>query len=218
MNIRILLADDHEVMRDGLRSLLNSQPGMEVIAEAASGREAVELAVKKKPDVIIMDINMPNLSGIEATRQIVASVPKVKVIGLSMYSDKRFVVQLLKAGATGFLPKSSPFNEVVSAIKAVVANHTYVSPQIASNLIEDYVERVSTNDTSVFSVLTPREREVLQLIAEGCPTKKIASHLHISVKTVDTHRRQIMDKLDLHSIAELTKYAIQEGLTSARPK
>jgi DNA-binding NarL/FixJ family response regulator len=190
---------------------------MKVIAEAVNGREAVEMAQQTSPDVIIMDINMPDLSGIEATRQVIATLPKVKVIALSIYSETRFVANMLKAGASGFLPKDCPFEELVQAINAVVANHTYLSPSIASAVIEDYVAKISSTDSSAFSVLTAREREVLQLIAEGWSTKSIASHLHVSVKTVETHRRQIMDKLNLRSIAELTKYAIQEGLTSPRP-
>lgn len=218
MSIKILLVDDHKIMRDGLRSLLEAQPGMQVIAEAVNGREAVQFAQDKRPDVVIMDIDMPDLGGIEATRQICAAVPEVKVIGLSIHSEKHYVVNMLQAGASGFLSKDCPFDELAHAINTVVANHTYLAPEIADVMIEDYVREVPLVESSAFSVLTPREREVLQLIAEGWPTKRIASHLNISVKTADTHRRQIMDKLNLRSIADLTKYAVQEGLTSARPK
>jgi DNA-binding NarL/FixJ family response regulator len=218
VSIKILLVDDHKIMRDGLRSLLKSQPGMQVIAEAVNGREAVRLALDKRPDVVIMDIDMPDLGGIETTRQMCAALPEVKVIGLSIHSEKHYVVNMLRAGASGFLSKDCPFDELAQAINTVVANRTYLSPGIAEAMIEDYMTGVPLTESSAFSVLTPREREVLQLIAEGRSTKEIASHLNVSVKTVDTHRRQIMDKLKLHSIADLTKYAIQEGLTSARPK
>lgn len=217
MSIRILLADDHKIMRDGLRSLLEKQPGMEVVGEAVNGREAVQLAQRSKPDVVIMDINMPVLRGVEATRQIVAALPEVKVIALSVHSEISRVVAILQAGASGFLPKDSPFEELAHAINTVVGNHTYLSPGIADTVIGDYLEHISSTESSAFSVLTPREREILQLIAEGWTTKKIASHLHVSVKTVDTHKRHIMAKLNLFSIAELTKYAIQEGLTSHQP-
>ena len=218
MSIKILLVDDHKIMREGLRSLLENQPGMQVIAEAVSGREAMRLALDKRPDVVIMDIDMPDLGGIEATRQICAAFPEVKVIGLSIHSEKHYVVNMLRSGASGFLSKDCPFDELAQAIKTVVANRTYLSPGISEVMIDDYMRGIPLNESSAFSVLTPREREVLQLIAEGWTTKEIASQLNVSAKTVDTHRRQIMDKLKLHSIADLTKYAIQEGLTSAKPK
>jgi DNA-binding NarL/FixJ family response regulator len=217
LSIRILLADDHKIMRDGLRSLLEKQPGMEVVGEAVNGREAVQLAQRSKPDVVIMDINMPVLSGVEATRQIITALPEVKVIALSVHSEISIVVTILQAGASGFLPKDCPFEELAHAINTVVGKHTYLSPGIADTVIADYLEHIPSTKSSAFSVLTPREREILQLIAEGWPTKKIASHLHISIKTVDTHKRRIMAKLNLFSIAELTKYAIQEGLTSHQP-
>jgi two-component system response regulator NreC len=218
VSIKILLVDDHKIMRDGLRSLLDSQPGMQVIAEAVSGREAMRLALDKRPDVVIMDIDMPDLGGIEATRQMCAALPEVKVIGLSIHSEKHYVVNMLRAGASGFLSKDCPFDELAQAIKAVVSNHTYLSSGISEVMIDDYMRGIPLNESSAFSVLTPREREVLQLIAEGWTTKEMASQLNVSAKTVDTHRRQIMDKLKLRSIADLTKYAVQEGLTSARPK
>jgi two-component system response regulator NreC len=218
VGIKILLVDDHKIMREGLRSLLENQPGMQVIAEAVNGREAVRLARDKRPDVVIMDIDMPDLGGIEATRQMCAALPEVKVIGLSIHSEKHYVVNMLRSGASGFLSKDCPFDELAQAIKTVVANRTYLSPGISEVMIDDYMRGIPLNESSAFSVLTPREREVLQLIAEGWTTKEIASQLNVSAKTVDTHRRQIMDKLKLHSIADLTKYAIQEGLTSARPK
>jgi len=201
-------------MREGLCSLLEKQQDMEVIAEAANGRRAVQLALEKRPDIVIMDISMPELNGIEATRQILAELSETRVIALSMHSDKRFVVEMFQAGAAGFLLKDCAYQELALAIRTVAANQTYLSPEIAGLMIEDYVNRFPAPTSSPSSVLTAREREILQLVAEGWPTKKIAAHLYVSVKTVETHRRQIMKKLDLYSIADLTKYAIREGLTS----
>ena len=214
MSIRIILADDHKIVREGLRALIEKQPNMEVIAEAQNGRTAVELVQKLLPEVVIMDVVMPDLNGIEATRQIVAKAPGVKVIALSMHSDRRFVVEMLKAGASGYLLKDCAFEELVNAIRAVVVNRTYLSPKIADNMIKDFVRLFPKTELSVFSVLTPRQRQVLQLLSEGKTTRQIATHLQVSVKTVETYRQQIMDKLNIHSIAELTKYAIREGLTS----
>jgi DNA-binding NarL/FixJ family response regulator len=214
MSIKILIADDHKIVRDGLRSLLEKHDDMEVVAEAENGRTAVELARKLSTDVVVMDISMPDLNGIEATRQIISARPEVKVIALSMHSDRRFVIGMFQAGVSGFLLKDCAFEELASAILAVTANQKYLSPLAAGVMIEDYLQRLPPEDDSASSVLTRREREVLQLLAEGWSTKKIASHLHVSVKTVETHRRRIMAKLKVHSIAELTKYAIREGLTS----
>jgi DNA-binding NarL/FixJ family response regulator len=214
MSIRILLADDHKIIRDGLRSLLEKEPDLEVIAEAGDGTTTVKLARKLKPEVVIMDITMPDLNGIEATRQIMAELPNVKVIALSMHSDRRFVVGMLKAGASGYLLKDCAFDELIHTVHTVVKNRTYLSPRITNIVVDDYLRQVSTTNSSVISVLTAREREVLQLLAEGKTTRQIADHLYLSVKTIETHRRQIMDKLDIHSIAELTKYALREGLTS----
>ncbi len=217
MSTKVLLADDHKIMRDGLHALLDAQPEIEVVAEAENGRKAVQLALEKKPDVIIMDISMPDLNGIEATQQIVSTLPDVKIIALSMHSDKRFVVGMFRAGASGYLLKDCASQELTHAISVVVDNQTYLSPEIAGVMIEDYMNRFPSNDTSVSTVLSAREREVLQLISEGWPTKQIASHLYVSIKTVETHRRQIMKKLDIHSVADLTKYAIREGITSIEP-
>ncbi len=213
MTIRILLADDHKIMRAGLCSLLDRQPEMEVVAEAENGRQAVQLAVEHRPDVVIMDVSMPELNGIEATRQIIAAVPETRIIALSMYSDKRFVVGMLQAGAAGFLLKDCASQDLARAINAVAAGKNYLSPEIAGVMIEDYVHRFTVADATT-QVLTAREREVLQLIAEGWATREIAARLYVSVKTVETHRRKIMKKLDIHSVADLTKYAIREGLTS----
>jgi len=212
--IRILIADDHKIMRQGLLSLLEKQPNMEVVAEAENGRKAVQLALEKRPDIIIMDISMPDLNGIEATRQVLAELSETRVIALSMHSDKRFVVEMFQAGASGFLLKDCAYQELALAINTVAAHQTYLSPEVASVMIEDYVNRFPVATSSPSSILTGREREVLQLVAEGWATKKIAEHLYVSVKTVETHRRQIMKKLEIFSIADLTKYAIREGLTS----
>ena len=214
MSTRILLADDHKIVREGLRALIEKQPGMEVVAEAENGRTAVELVKKLLPDVVIMDVAMPDLNAIEATRQILTQTPEAKVIALSMHSDRRFVVEMLRAGASGYLLKDCAFEELIHAIRAVVINRTYLSPKIADIVIKDFVRLFPKTEFSVFSVLTPRQRQVLQLLSEGKTTKEIATHLQVSVKTIETYRQQIMDKLDIHSIAELTKYAIREGLTT----
>jgi DNA-binding NarL/FixJ family response regulator len=228
--MKVLLADDHRIVREGLRSLLETQPDLQVVAEASDGRQAVEMARQLSPDVVVMDVAMPQLNGIEATRQISAEEPAMKVVALSMHSDRRFVSEALKAGASGYVLKDGAFDELISAIRAVVADRVYLSPRVAGVVVEDYVRRLPTRGhdgaqqpgdddstsarRSVFDALTPREREVLQLMAEGYATKEVAHRLHVSVKTVETHRRQIMEKLDLHSVAELTKYAIREGLTA----
>jgi len=207
------LADDHKIMRDGLRSLLEKQPGIKVIAEAEDGRTTVDLAIKLKPDMVIMDVTMPDMNGIEATFRIIENAPKIKVIALSMHSDKQFIIEMLNAGASGYLLKDSAFSELVNAIHAVMTNRSYLSPDIAHIMIEEYKHILSKEKLSVFSILTPREREVLQLIAEGKTTKEIAYTLKVSTKTIETYRQQIMDKLDIHTIAGLTKHAVREGLT-----
>ena len=214
MSIKILLADDHKIIRDGLRSLIEKCPEMEVVGEADNGRMTIQLARELEPDVVIMDISMPDLNGIDATHQIIADVPGIKVIALSMHSDKRFVVGMFKAGASGYLLKDCAFNELVQAIDIVLSGQTFLSPKIATVMIKNYVPQFSTGDASAFSVLTTREREVLQLLAEGKSTQQIASELYISVKTVETHRQKIMAKLDIHNLADLIKFAIREGLTS----
>jgi DNA-binding NarL/FixJ family response regulator len=213
MGIRILLVDDHQMIRDGLRHLLKLQKDMDVLAEAEDGRSAVQLAGKLKPDVVILDVAMPDLNGIEAARQIRSLYPEVRIVALSMHSDRRFIAEMLKAGATGYLLKDSAFEELAQAVRTVAAGRTYLSPQITGSIVEDYVQRLPNGRDSVASILTPREREVLQLLAEGQSTKQIAGRLHVSVKTIETHRRQLMEKLNLHSVAELTKFAIREGLT-----
>ncbi len=214
MNIKILLADDHKIIREGLRALIEKQSDMEVAAEAQDGLETVKLARKLSPDIVIMDIGMPGINGIDATRQIVAEDNNIKVIALSMHSDRRFVLQMLKAGASGYLLKDSAFEELVIAIHTIMKKQPYLSPKVTDVVVKEYLHNLSKNESTAFSILTVREREVLQLIAEGKSTKQIASILNISVKTIETHRQQVMEKVGVHSIAELTKYAIREGLTS----
>ncbi len=214
MSIRIVLADDHKIVREGLFTLIGNQIGMEVIAEAEDGRTAVQLVNDLVPDVVIMDVAMPGLNGMEATRQIVSKSSGSKVIALSMHSDRRFVVKMLQAGAHGYLLKDCAFEELIIAIRSVSENKMYLSPRISDILVKDYVRLFPEAEVSHLSTLTPREREVLQLLSEGKSTRQIASDLRVSVKTVETFRQQIMDKLDIHTVAELTKYAIREGLTS----
>jgi len=210
MKIKVIIVDDHQMVREGLRSLLVGEKDMEVIAEAGDGWEGVRLAEKLAPDVVIMDIAMPELNGIEATRQILARTTGVRVMVLSMHSDKRFVERTLKAGASGYLLKDCAFEELVRAIRTVMAGQIYLSPGIASLVVREYLE----NGLDSPPVLSAREREVLQLITEGKSTREISLLLHISIKTVETHRQQIMKKLHLRTVAELTKYAIREGLTT----
>ncbi len=213
MTTRVLLADDHNMIRQGLRALIEKEGGISVIAEAEDGRKAVELAAKLQPSVVVMDVGMPNMNGIEATRRIVETDDEIKVLALSMHSDKRFVKEMFAAGASGYLLKDSAFNELALAIRMLAEGRTYLSPGVTDAVIQDFVERQEEQEVSVFSLLTARQREVLQLTAEGLSTKDIAAQLRISVKTVETHRQRIMAKLDVHSIAELTKYAVREGLT-----
>lgn len=213
MSTKILLAEDHAIVREGLHSLLENQPEMEIVGQAEDGRAAVELVRELLPDIVIMDITMPNLNGVEATRHIVSEFPKVKVIALSIHSNKRFVTDMLGAGATGYVLKECMFDELVQAIQAVASGGSYLSSRITGVVIDDYVKHLATTLSSPFSTLTGREREVLQLVAEGKSTKQIALDLHVSTKTIEANRRQIMEKLDVHSIAELTKYAVREGLT-----
>ena len=213
MGIKILIADDHKIVREAITSLLDNEVGMSVVAEADNGRIAVQLASQLRPDVVVMDIAMPNLNGIEATRQIIRELPQTKVLMLSEQSDRRCVCEALRAGASGFVPKRCDFAELVTAIRNLSANHTYLSSEITAVVVDSYIHRRSDQDNSAYSVLTNREREVLQLIAEGMSTKRIARELHLSAKTIEWHRSQLMKKVHLTSIAELVKYAITEGLT-----
>jgi DNA-binding NarL/FixJ family response regulator len=213
MRIRVLLADDHQMVREGLRTLLEQQDGIQVVGEATNGWQAVELARSLTPHVVVMDVSMPGLNGIDATRQIVNEIPTTKVVALSVHSDKRFVIEMLKMGASGYLLKTSAFDELVMAITAVAAGQVYLSPLIAGYVVDAYRhQETEVTHGGVFHQLTPREREIVQLLAEGKSTKEIAAQLHISQKTVDVHRQNTMEKLHFHSLADLIKYAIKEGL------
>lgn len=214
MTIRMVLADDHALFRQSLKSMLERQKDFIVVGEARNGREVVELAEKEKPDIVLMDIGMPDLNGIEATKRIVGKNGTVKVIALSMHGDGQFVSRMLKAGASGYLLKDSIFEDLVSAIRSVIEGKGFLSPEIANVVIDDYVRKSGNEKRSQNNMLTTREKEVLQLLAEGNTSKQIATTLNISIKTVENHRSQISQKLDIHSIAELTKYAIRNGLTS----
>jgi len=213
MNFKVLLADDHKIVRDGFRTLLAKNAEIRVVGEAENGRTTVQLTKKLKPDIVIMDVAMPDLNGIEATRQIISECPDVKVIAVSMHSDRRFVSEMLKAGASAYLSKDYAFDELETAIRTVISNKIYLSPDISGVLVDNYVRQTPNPDSSAFSLLSQREREVVQLLAEGKTAKEIADELNVSVKTVETHRTNIMGKLNIHRLAELTKYAIREGLT-----
>lgn len=214
METRILIADSHRIVREGICSLLDNEDDIEIVGQADDGRIAIQLAQELRPDVIIMDTSMPSLNGIEATRKIVHESPGVKVIALSSHSDRRSVCEMLKAGASGYLPKTCAFEELLCAIRNVVLDRNYLSSQISTLVVNEYVRHTVNQGESAYSVLTEREREVLQLIAEGRSTKEIARELHVSPKTIEWHRSQLMKKLHIESIADLVKYAISEGLTS----
>lgn len=215
MGIRIILADDHKLFREGLRMLIEEQSDIEVIAEAEDGRNTVQLVRELSPDVVIMDITMQNLNGIESTRQIITHFPGTKVICLSMHSENRFIIEMLKAGATGYLLKDCDPMELIDAIRIVMSNQIYLQPSITNVIVKDHIQQQlpKANSTS-YTILTTREREVLQLLAEGKTTKQVALCLNVSIKTIGTHRRNIMDKLEIFNIADLIKYAIHEGITS----
>ena len=212
MEIKILLADDHKLFREGLKTLVNKQPDMKIIGEANDGFSTVELYEKFSPHIVIMDISMPNMNGIEATRKIISQNPSARIIALSMHSDKRYVIETLKNGALGYLLKDSAFEELVQAIRTVMKNETYLSSAITTIVIKDFLV-VNKREESAFTLLSSRQREVLQMLSEGHTTKQIALQLGVSTKTIETHRKQIMDKLNIYSLAELTKYAIREGIT-----
>lgn len=214
MAISILLADDHEIMRSGLRSLLSEDKKFEIIAEASDGREAINKTREYHPDVIVMDISMPGMNGIEATRQILDEMSDIKIIALSVHSDKQFISGMLKAGANGYLLKDCAVDELEEAIIAVMNGDTYLSSKITGTVVQYLRDVLNTQHTSAFEILTEREREVLQLIAEGQNTKQIAGKLFVSVKTIETHRQNLMNKLKIYNIPDLVKYAIREGLVS----
>jgi DNA-binding NarL/FixJ family response regulator len=211
MTLRLLLADDHPIFRAGVRSLLDAQPDMEIVAEAEDGVGAVEAARKHKPDVIVTDVSMPGMTGLEAARRITTEAPGIKVLCLSMHTDSHFVKAAFRSGARGYLLKECALADLVAAIHAVSAGQLYVSPGLADTVMEGYGAEGS--ERSALDLLTPREREVLQLLAEGHPAQAIASRLKVSVKTVGTHREHLMHKLGTHSLAGLTKFAIREGVT-----
>ena len=214
MNTRILLADDHVIVRQGLRLLIEKVPGLEVVAEAGNGREALQLTRKLSPDLVIMDISMPDLNGIEATRQICSELEGVKVLALSMHSDEQLVIAALNAGASGYLLKNSAAKELVRAIRTVLTDETYLGPRATTIVVKELLRQAPNQRHLPSSPLTPREIEVLQLITEGKTSKEIASDLHISTKAVEATRHRIMKKLDIHTVANLTKYAIRHGITS----
>ena len=212
MATRIILADDHEIVRQGFRSLIAEQRDMEVVGEAADGRTAVQLAEELQPDVVIIDIGLPELNGIDATRKILASQPLLKVIALSVHQEGRYVTEMLKAGASGYLVKTCAFGELIQAIKAVLAGETYLSSKVAGAVVNQAFHGEASEPTG--GPLSDREREVLQLLVEGGTSKQIAHRLGVTTRTVDLHRQNIMKKLDIYSVAELTKYAIRQGLTT----
>ena len=214
-SIRILLADDHRIVRQGLRRILEEHPQMEVVGEASDGREAVQLALEKKPDIVVMDVAMPHLNGMEATRQILRRLPSTKILVLSMYSDESYVVQVLEAGAKGYLLKDSADTDLLEAVQAVTNGKSFFSPLISKILLDEYVRQLQENKiTDLYELLTEIEREILQLIAEGKTSREIAELLIVSVSTVDTHRGHIMEKLDLHNPYEVVLYAVRKGLIS----
>jgi len=212
VSIKIILADDHVILREGLSRALQSESDYEVIGQVGDGHSAIKLIRELSPDIVIMDIGMPELNGIETTRIISKELTGVKVIGLSMHSNDKYVREMFRAGASGYLLKNCAFEELIEAIRTVVGGKTYVSPSIGSMIIQEYISK-NDQEKSAFSLLSQREREVLQLFAEGKTTKQTAARLHISPKTVEAHRLNLMNKLGIDNIAQLTKYAIQEGLT-----
>lgn len=213
MAIKIIIADDHHLIREGLKALLEKEPNLSVIDDAADGQTTFEIVQRNKPDIVIMDISMPGLNGIEATKKIISKVPGVRVVALSIYSESKYIYNMLKAGASAYLVKDCVIDELVDAIHTVAGGKIYVSPRIAGTVVKNYIQQASQHEPT-YALLTAREQEVLQLLSEGNSAKEIAQLLKVSVKTIETHRSQIMNKLDMHSIAELTKYAIREGLTS----
>ncbi|MBN2313207.1 MAG: response regulator transcription factor [Sedimentisphaerales bacterium] len=213
--MKVLIADDHGIVRQGLASLIDKQLNIEVVGEAKDGREALNLARELSPDIIIMDVSMPNLNGADATRLILSENPDIRVIALSMHTEKRIVRDIIQAGAIAYVLKSYMFDELTKALEAAAAGEFYLSPRITGVVLEDYLSQGQREKKSGLVELTVRERQVLQLTAEGKTVKQIARQLHVSPKTADAARRKLMNKLDISSIAELTKYAIREGITSA---
>jgi len=215
MSTRILLADDHKMVRAGFRHLLATNPDIKVVAEADNGREAVRLAAVHRPDVVLMDITMPELNGIEATRQIRKATEAIKVLILSVHGTAVHVIAALQAGASGYLLKDADAEELFTAIRAMIAGHVYLSPEVADVVVHGCASGESNECLAALATISPREREVLQLLAEGLGSKEIAAQLHVSVKTVQSHRERLMDRLDIHNVAGLTKFAIRHGLTTS---
>jgi len=214
MKVNILLVDDHKILRQGIKTMLEMNEGLNIVAEASDGEMALQMARENHPDLIVMDISMPNVNGIEATRRIKSEMPSIKILALSMHDDNGFLINMLKAGASGYLLKDCAADELINAISVIMSNRKYISPEMVDDMIRDYILKTDEVDLSAFSILTNREREVLQRIAEGESTKEIAFHLSVSTKTIETFHHKLEEKLGLHSIAELTKYAIREGITS----
>lgn len=215
MKIKLLIADDHQMMRESLKAMIEKEPDMTVIGETQDGLTTVDLARKLAPDVVVMDVSMPDLNGIEATRKIIKTNPNLKVVALSGHIDQHFVREMFTAGAVAYIHKQGASDELIRAIRDVMAGKKYISPDAARGIVDSYLKRPQAPNTApVFAALTEREREVLQLIAEGRSTKDMGGALGVSIKTVETHRHNIMEKLNLRSVAELTKYAIREGITS----
>ena len=215
MTTRLMLADDHKLLREGLRSLVEKETGFQVVAEADNGKDTVTLAHKHMPHIVVMDVAMPDLNGIEATRQILKRDPGIRVIALSGHLDRHLVTEMLKAGASAYVLKQTAYEELVRAIEHVMQGRTYLSPAVTQAVVDSYVRcSAQPHGNPAFATLTSREREVLQQLTEGRSTKEMADALSVSLKTIETHRRNIMEKLHLFSVAELTKYAIREGVTS----
>ncbi|NVN91982.1 MAG: response regulator transcription factor [Desulfuromonadales bacterium] len=214
MSLKILVVDDHTIVREGLRALIDKEADMQVINEAGTGTEAVRIARGCCHDVIVMDISMPDMNGIDATRLILKECPNTHILALSMEADRRFVVEVLKSGASGYLLKDVAFAELAKAIRTVAAGETYLTPRITEVIVREYLQRIPQEELLTCESLTPREREILRMIADGKNPKEIAYAGNVSIKTIENQRNGIMKKLNLFSIAELTKYAIREGLTN----
>ena len=213
--IRVLLAEDHMVVREGLKTLLSLEEDIEVVGEASDGLEAVRLTKELKVHVVVMDIGMPKLNGVDATRKILETAPECRIVGLSVHKDRRFVKGMLTAGAKGYLLKNCAGEELVEAIRQVAAGQVYLSSQVSGVVVEEYVRQIQGDEAASLLSLTEREREVLRLLVLGKHSKQAAAALNLSPKTIESHRQHIMEKLDLHSIADLTRFAIREGLVSA---
>lgn len=215
MKRRIVLADDHAMFRQGLRSMLESQPGLAIVGEASTGRDAIEVVTQTQANTLVTDLVMPDLNGVETTRAVMTQNPQMKVIALSAHSNENYVGEVFQAGASGYVLKSAAVTELIEALRLVSKNGTYLSPGVTNLVVDRYVRNNGNgNGDSPYHSLTPREREVLQLVAEGYPTKEIAAMLSVSTKTVETHRQAVMRKLELRSVAHLTKFAVREGITA----